>query len=514
MTHSTNGLRATRATYDEPRPIHLPRPGFELKARRAFECVTTGAKRTVPALVPARFRQPGRTIPRAIRETFEDLGATYVKFGQVIASAPAVIPEAISDEFRTCLDEGPAVPFAQVRAAIENDLGRPLEDCFAHFERSPLASASIAVVHRARMHDGREVAVKVLRPRMGEVVAGDLALLEPVSRFFARQGSEIAYNAVSYLVGLRSQIAEELDLRNEVRTMAYFRGLYSEFGLSNLVIPEVVEELSGPSVLTMEYLDGVPVDDLTAAEELGVDPAPLIGDLLRAWVLCALGPGVFHADIHAGNLLVLRDGRLGVLDWGIVARLEHDSQQLFRSLVEASLGSDEAWDYIADSVIRAQGAFMEQGYGLSREEIRDMTRQFMEPILTKPMSEVSMAALFMNPEKAAELNQGIAAPKRTLRERWQWNRQQARAIRIALDDGLFESEFQRWTFLAAKQLLYLERYARMYLPDQALLSDHEFLRAALDGGKSGAAESGEVSAKSGDVTHGKGLDIVADAAAQ
>jgi predicted unusual protein kinase regulating ubiquinone biosynthesis (AarF/ABC1/UbiB family) len=446
--------------------------------------VATGTRKTAPALVPRRWRAPGRTIPRAIRETFEALGATYVKFGQVIASAPAVIPQAISDEFRSCLDEGPAVPFEAVRAAVERDTGQPLEDAFAEFERAPLASASIAVVHRARLHDGRDVAVKVLRPRMADIVAGDLALLQPVARFFARQGSEIAYNAVSYLVGLREQVAEELDLRNEVRTMAYFRNLYGEFGLTNLVIPGVVEELSGPSVLTMEYLDGVPIDDLAGAEAMGADPAPLIGDLLRAWVLCALGPGVFHADIHAGNLLLLRDGRLGVLDWGIVARLEADSQQLFRSIVEASLGDESAWDYIADSVMRAQGSLMQEGYGISRDELREMTRQFMEPILTRPMSEVSMAALFMNPEKAAELNSGIAAPKRTLIERWRWNRQQARAIRIALDDGLFESEFQRWTFLAAKQLLYLERYGRMYLPDQALLSDHAFLRAALDGAKS------------------------------
>jgi hypothetical protein len=285
--------------------------------------------------------------------------------------------------------------------------------------------------------------------------------------------------------------------------------VYSVFGLSNLVIPKVVEELSGPSVLTMEYLDGVPIDDLAGAEALGVDPAPLIGDLLRAWVLCALGPGVFHADIHAGNLLLLRDGRLGVLDWGIVARLQEDSQQLFRSLVEAALGDESAWDYIAEAVMRAQGSLMQEGYGMSHEELREMTRSFMEPVLTRPMSEVSMAALFMNPEKAAELNQGIAAPKRGLRERWRWNRQQARAIRIALDDGMFESEFQRWTFLAAKQLLYLERYGRMYLPDQALLSDHEFLRAALDG-----AKSEEARGKSEERGLRKGFDIAADVSGQ
>jgi predicted unusual protein kinase regulating ubiquinone biosynthesis (AarF/ABC1/UbiB family) len=475
------GTAEPQAGFPQPVPIALPRPRRLPLAERALECIGTGARRAAPALVPGRWRQEGRTLARALRETFEDLGATYVKFGQVLASAPAVIPEAISEEFRSCLDKGPAVPFVHVRTAVERDTGRPLEDVFAEFERLPLASASIAVVHRAKLHDGREVAVKVLRPRMAEVVAGDLGILEPVSRFFARQGSEIAYNAVSYLVGLRGQIAEELDLRNEVRTMAYFRRLYGEFGLSNLVIPEVMEELSGRSVLTMEYLDGVPIDDLAGAEALGVDPAPLIGDLLRAWVLCALGPGVFHADIHAGNLLLLRDGRLGVLDWGIVARLQEDSQQLFRSLVEAALGDDSAWDYIAEAVARAQGPLMQDGYGLSHEEVRDLTRQFMEPVLTRPMSEVSMAALFMNPEKAAELNQGIAAPKRGLRERWRWNRHQARAIRIALDKGMFESEFQRWTFLAAKQLLYLERYGRMYLPDQALLSDHEFLRAALAG---------------------------------
>jgi predicted unusual protein kinase regulating ubiquinone biosynthesis (AarF/ABC1/UbiB family) len=467
------------APYIQPVPIDLPRPSRGQVLRRAGE---TG-KRTLQEFAPyfgARIRRRrGRTTAHAIRRTFERLGATYVKFGQAVASSPAVIPVAIADEFRSCLDQGPALPWRVVRETVEADLGRPLESMYAEFGHTPVASASIAVVHRARLVTGEDVAVKVIRPGIGGVVATDLDLMEPVARFVARQGVDGAGNAVAYLVGLRQQIAEELDLRNEVRTMAYFRALYEHFGLHRLVIPRVFEEFCGQRVLTMEYIDGGPIDDLDRATAYGVDPAPLVRDLLRAWVLTALGAGVFHADIHAGNLFLMPDGRLAMLDWGVVSRLDDQTQDLFRALVEAAVGEEAAWDRVADHMIRSQGVLLQDGFGASREDVRDLVKMYMQPILTSPLKDVSMAALFMSPEKAREVNHGEARPKRTLREKWQQNRLVARAVRKAMDAGHFEEEMQRQTFLAGKQLLYLERYGRMYTPDEALLGDHEFLKAAL-----------------------------------
>jgi predicted unusual protein kinase regulating ubiquinone biosynthesis (AarF/ABC1/UbiB family) len=468
------------AGYPLPEPITLPQPGFRLRARRtAFAGLTVS--RRIGGYGLRRLARRDPSFARAVRESFEDLGFTYVKFGQAVASAPAVVPQRIADEFRSCLDQGPPVPFAAVREAVERTLGGPVEATFATFSRRPLASASIAVVHRATLHTGDEVAVKVLRPGVAKVVAADLDLLEPFFRTLARQGIGEAGNGVAYLVGLRRQVAEELDLRNEAKAMDFFRESYARFGLSRLAIPRVYPELSGADVLVMEFMDGRPVDDLSAANTYGVDPAPLVRDLLRAWTLSGLREGVFHADIHAGNLYLMPDGRLAMLDWGIVGRWDADAKEMFRALVETSLGKEEAWDTVTDHIMRSQGVLLQDGFGLDRPAIKDMIRMYMEPILMSPIKEVSMAALFMSPEQARATNLGEEPPRRTLREKWQQNRTIAKAFRKAMDAGHFEAEQQRATFLAGKQLLYLERYGRMYTPDEAILGDREFLEAALSG---------------------------------
>ncbi len=467
-------------TFFEPTAIELPRPGRLVVAQRAARSAGALAGHLAPYAAGRLLRRGDRTLARALRRACEDLGATYVKFGQAVASSPAVLPAAIAEEFRSCLDQGPPVPWSEVRRAVEVGLGRPLESAFSEFERRPVAAASIAVVHRARLKDGSQVAVKVLRPGIGAVVAADLDLIEPFFRLLARQGIGEAGNAVAYVVGLRRQIAEELDLRNEVRTMAHFRGLFERFGLTRLVIPHVHEELCSERVLVMEYIEGGPIDDAVLANEYGIDPAPLVRELLRAWVVTALGAGVFHADIHAGNLFLMPDGRLAMLDWGIVARLDPATKGLFRALVETCVGREEAWDVVADHMIQSQGAFLQEGFGASRAEVKELTRMYMEPVLTKPLKEVSMAAIFMSPEQARAVNHGEPPPKRNLREKWQVNRTLAKALRKAMAAGHFEQEMQRQTFLAGKQLIYLERYGRMYTPDEALLGDREFLLAALE----------------------------------
>ena len=464
--------------FEEPRAITLPAPSARFRARR-FARTAGSFGRNVSGALAGRISGNGGSGPQGIRMAFEDLGATYIKFGQMIASAPAIIPAAIADEFRTTLDSGPPIPFATVQRIIERDLGASITDRFCTFDEHPFAAASIAVVHRATLHDGREVAVKIVRPGVARTVAADLDLMEPMFRLLARQGSNPAYNGLAYLIGLRAQVAEELDLRNEVRTMAYFRGLFETFGLSKLVIPEVITSHCGRGVLTMEYLHGVPIDDLAAAEKMGIDPRPLVNELLRAWVLSALRAGVFHADIHAGNLMILPEGRLAMLDWGIVARLNPETRAFFRAMVEAAIGREEAWGTITAHVIATQGTVLD-AFGYTPDDMVTITRQYLEPVLTRPLKDVSMAAMFMPPERAAELNHGIAVPKRSVKERWAANRATARAFRNSLDEGLQENSTQRANFLSAKQLLYLEKYGRIYMPDESILGDHAFLAAALE----------------------------------
>jgi len=435
-----------------------------------------------------RRHRDDRATARAVRLAFEQLGATYVKFGQFVGATPDIVGPAVAEEFRSCLDGGPALPPAMVRSIVERELGRPLREAYASFDARPLAAASIAVVHCATLHDGRRVAVKVLRPGMDEVVATDLALLEAPVRFLASQGSDIMMNLLGYLIGLREQVAEELDLRNEARSMVYFRELFSELGLSRLVVPGVYEDLSSRRVLTMDLLEGVPIDDLAAIRELGVDdPAELVRTLFRAWVLTALRFRAFHADIHAGNLILLPDGRLGMVDWGIIGRLDPDSHEMLRNMIVAALGNEEGWDAITAYIIRVQGAILRDGLGLTDEQIRNLVRSQMEPIMTQPVGEISMAALFGGSEDAIVAATGQPVLKRSLVDQLRFLRTRRNINRAVLADGVPDSSFQRAGFLAGKQLVYLEHYWKMYLPEAPLLHDPEFfqeLLASTDGSQS------------------------------
>ena len=212
---------------DDVKPLgaELPIPGMMQRGRRLARTTVVGARHVAPVTARAlvRRRKEGATLAAAMRRTCEELGATYVKFGQFIASAPAIVGEDVAREFRACLDKGPALDFAIVRALVEQDTGRPLEQTFRRFERQPIAAASLAVVHDAELMDGRRVAVKVLRPAMRATVAADLGVLSPMARFMTMQGSEGAAAILNYLIGLRVQIREELDLRNEMGSMARFR---------------------------------------------------------------------------------------------------------------------------------------------------------------------------------------------------------------------------------------------------------------------------------------------------
>jgi len=480
--------QATGGSGPVPRvfPRRLPQPTARHLLRRGRTIATVSARHFGRlALRQARHAHhgplPAADLARPLRRTFEDLGGTFMKFGQLVASAPGVFGDGLADEFRTCLDTGPVVPFDQVRQVVEADLGMALDDAFASFDPEPVGRASIAVVHRARLHDGRTVAVKVLRPGIDRVVATDLDLLQPMLELLVRQtGDQTAGSLLQMFDGFREQIGEELDLRNEARAMTHFRRLLAEAGLRAVVVPEVVHELSGPNVLTMEYLDGVPIDDLARAADYGVDPAPLVREVVRGFFLMTVRWGAFHGDVHAGNLFLLRDGRIGVLDWGIVGRLDPQTHRFFVDVLEAALGREAAWGEVATHIVRAYGPAIREGLGLDDAELTAFIRAMIEPVLTRPFGEVSLGELLTAPQAQIARARGIEAQSRSVRAVVRRVRAQRRVRRMAEEHGGVASDFDRGTFLLGKQLMYFERYGRLFLSDTPLLADREFVAALVD----------------------------------
>jgi aarF domain-containing kinase len=468
-------------------PRRLPTPSRIELARRGVRIARVVGRHFAPLAVrqAREFRAgalPATAVARPLRLSVEELGGTFMKFGQMVASSPGLFGDEVADEFRACLDTGPPVPFAEVRQRVEDDLGRTLEEAFAEFERQPVGRASIAVVHRARLHDGRQVAVKVLRPGIEHLVATDLDLMQPLFDILARQtGDQMAGSTLQVLDGLRQQLGEELDLRNEARALAHFRRLSTEFDLPLVVVPEPYPELSGPNVLTMEFLSGVPIDDLARVAELGYDPAPLVEQVVRGFFVTAVRWGAFHGDVHAGNMLLLDDGRIGIIDWGIVGRLDRETHMFFLRLLDGVLGDEGAWPDITAHLTRTYGRAIQEGLGLDDQQLTAFLRSLIEPTLTRPFGEVSLAALLEAPQVQAARGVGVRAHERSLRSVFLRLRAQRRMRRLADEAGGLMSEFDRGTFLLGKQLMYFERYGKMFLADVPIMNDREFFVALLAG---------------------------------
>lgn len=457
-------------------PVRLPSPSPPLLARRVAAALGSASRHLVSERRSGHDDQLG--VARVVRRTFDDLGGTFTKFGQLVASSPGLFGDDVAAEFRGCLDAGPPIPFGALRRAIRRDLGRPVEECFATIEPEPIAAASLAVVHRATLLDGRPVAVKVLRPGIRRMLATDLATLRPLADFLARQVAVgIAGTLPGLVRGLADQVSEEVDLTNEARSIIWFRELIAAIDAQLIRIPEPVEGLCGTRVLTMELVDGVAVDDDDAIAAMGVDPRPALQECLRAWFAGLLVVGAFHGDIHAGNLLICPDGKMGVLDWGIVGRIDAETGRFLRRLLEGTLGDETAWADVARHIESQYGAGVRDMLGLDDAGFALFIRNYLDPLLRSPIGEVDLRTMLLgmglNEDPANERKPGAWGTFNF----WREERRRQRALMAT--DG-YGGEFDRSTFLLGKQLVYFERYGKRYLPDVPLIDDPEAYRRLLD----------------------------------
>jgi len=412
---------------------------------------------------------------------FQDIGPAAIKLGQSLATRPDLVGEDAARNLLALQDDLAPLPFKAIHAEIARSFDAPVETFFSEIDPVPVGSASIAQVHRAEVATPAEVAVKVLRPGVAAVVDADLSWLLPVVRFLSRQGVEVAGPLHQYFGGLRQQICEELDLRNEAAAMDRFRALYEQHHLDLIVIPRVHPDLSGRTTLTMELLDGVPIDDPAATDWGDVDPRPLLLALMKAWFTTAVLDGVFHGDLHAGNLLLLRDGRLGLIDFGILGRLDPATHWIFRRMLEGCLGDPDAWKDVAEGYRRA-GVSMQDDFGLSDGAAATIVRSQIEPILTRAIGHVDLAKIVVTSKdvaRAAHPENSQGGGRESLRQRAHRIRVTRRFSRRVVDARLREKPFDRANFLLGKQLMYVERFGKMYLADTALLDDRPFIRKLL-----------------------------------
>lgn len=319
--------------------------------------VSTEVGAALAVWVATERRRPGsrRALARRLRRAFERLGSTYVKLGQILSGGEGLFPPDIVDEFRLLRDHVPPVPFAAVRNVVQRDLGRPLEQLFAAFDPEPIAAASIAQVHAAHLRTGEEVVVKVQRPEVAALVRTDIqAMAWLAPRLVGRIPVASLANPPALVELFAETVIEELDFRLEAESMLDIACMLASAGQRGLVVPRPHPTLVTRRVLVMERLHGFAFDDVDAMHAAGIATEPILRAGLIGFMEGAMLYGIFHGDLHGGNLIVQRDGKAAVLDFGITGRLDEPQRLAMLRMLVAGLAGDVHGQVAA---LRDLGAF-------------------------------------------------------------------------------------------------------------------------------------------------------------
>ena len=326
--------------------------------------------------------RPGQRLARALTEA----GPSFIKLGQALSTRSDLLGEELTTDLSDLQDRLPPFPGFQARAFIEDEFGAPVDVLFSQFEDQPVAAASIAQVHYAVTEDGREVAVKVLRPGIEADFARDLDLFFWVAETIEATRPELRrLKPLESIKTLAETVEMEMDLRFEAAAAAELAENFE--GDETFIVPEVEWTLTGRRVLTTERISGIPLDDRGPIIEAGHDPDAVLEKAATSFFKQVFRDGFFHADLHPGNLFVNEDGAIAVVDFGIMGRLDKRTRRHLGELLLAFLTRDYR---------RAAEVHFEAGWVPRHRSVDNFTqacRSIAEPILDKPQNEISMARL-------------------------------------------------------------------------------------------------------------------------
>jgi predicted unusual protein kinase regulating ubiquinone biosynthesis (AarF/ABC1/UbiB family) len=373
------------------------------------------------------------TRPIMARRMAEDLGPTFIKFGQIVASSAGMFPKPYVDEFKKCLDRVRPFTFAEVQAILREDLGEQAGR-LRKIDEKPLASASIAQVHTAELDDGTKVVVKVQRPGIPGRIHADMRIMRGLARLAQRhvKDAELA-NPVGIVDDFAETLVEELDFRKEAANCERFNEIMAELGHKDVRAPRPINELTTARVLVMERFYGTRVDDVEAVNAMNVDAEGRLVAGVRAWFQCVLLYGFFHGDVHAGNLMLLDNLDLGFLDFGIVGRFDKRQRNMVTDYIIAFATGD--YKSLA-KVITDMGGVSAEGRDLTAFA-KDLEEAY-SPLLKKSFGDINYI------EMLPQINR--VATKHRMR---------------------MPKEF----VLITKQLLYFDRYAKLLAPKLNIFTD-------------------------------------------
>ncbi|HHP7233483.1 MAG TPA: ABC1 kinase family protein [Desulfobacterales bacterium] len=345
--------------------------------------------------------------PVRMRRVLEELGPSFIKLGQLMSTRADVFPEAYIQEFKRLQDRVPPIAFAEIRKVIESELKKPLTEVFASIEENCLAAASVAQVHLARLHSGESVVVKVIRPSIEKKIREDIRLMY---YFAAKIESTFdigrVIGAVNLVKEFERTIFRELDMLVEAGNIERFAANFADS--EELYIPKVYWDVTSRSVLVMEHIEGIKMDRVSEIVAHGIDPKEIAMIGLRAFSRQLMEFGLFHADPHPGNTIVMYDGRVSLVDFGIIGYLDEETMQQIANIF---LGyAEHDYDLILEALEDA-GLVREEGVDLKqfRAELKDLS----EPFYGRSLQNVSVREVY-DRVMTLSLKYGIRLPRNLL----------------------------------------------------------------------------------------------------
>ncbi len=344
-----------------------------------------------------------------LRRALEALGPIFVKFGQVLSTRRDLLPADVADELEQLQDRVAPFPGVQARALIEAELGAKIEQHYAFFDETPLASASIAQVHAARLkEDGRDVVIKVLRPEIGERIEGDLALLKTIARIADRRLPQAQrIRPIDVVAEIERTLLLELDLMREAANGSLLRRNW--LGSRELYVPEMIWPLTKTRMITMERVYGIPLNDIESLRAAGVDFERLAKRAIQLFYTQVFRDNFFHADLHPGNVLIARenpaDPKFIALDFGIMGTLSPTDQRYLAENFTAMFTQD----YRRIAELHIEAGWMPAHVRV--DDLEGAVRGVCEPYFTRPLSQISLGEVLMKLFGVAHQYQLIIQPQ-------------------------------------------------------------------------------------------------------
>ncbi len=353
--------------------------------------------------------------PARVRRALEELGPTFVKLGQILATRIDLFSSEWITEFEKLQDSVPVIPFEDIRQQIEMALGEPIENVFKHLNEEPIAAASIAQVYRAQFDDGSDVILKVRRPNIKPTIEADLHLLHRLAKVIETEAPDLKrFQPQEVIHQFTLSLRNELDLAAECRNAERITANFKDH--PEIVIPKVYWQWSGEQLNIQEFIDGIPGRDLQAVDEQGLDRKILAKHGAQAVLKMIFEDGFFHADPHHGNIFYLRDGRIAFIDFGMVGRLSQDRRNqlvdLLKGLIERNSNDvvEVLLDWAGDIRINRQSletdidVFVDHYHGASLQQIKlskmlsELTTLLREHALSLPSDLTLLIKTFVTLE--------------------------------------------------------------------------------------------------------------------